>query len=146
MIKNNNLKIKSVKNNKDLEKVFRIREIVFIKEQKVPKNIEIDEFDKIVKHFIVLYENKSIGCARIRFVDKKAKLERIALLKNYRGKGFGKIVTKYLVKYCKKKNVKEIFMHSQYHLKDFYRKLGFKQRRKAFLEAGIKHIQMYQKI
>ena len=143
MAKNNNLKIELVKNKKDLEHVFKIRETVFIKEQKVPKDIERDDFDSIAKHFVVFYRNKPIGCARISFINKKVKLERIALLKKYRGKGFGKIITEYLIEYCKKKNVKEIFMHSQYYLKDFYNKCGFKIRGKTFMEADIKHIEMY---
>jgi len=81
MSKNNNIQIRSIKNKKELEQVFRIREIIFIREQKVQKNIERDEFDKISKHVIILYKNKPVGCARIRLIGKKAKLERIALLK-----------------------------------------------------------------
>ncbi len=143
MLKNNNLKIRLIKNKKELEQVFKIRETVFIKEQNVPEDIERDEFDNIAKHIIVLYKNKPIGCARISFVNNKAKLERIAVLEKYRDKGFGKAITNYLIGYCKNKNAKEIFMHSQYYLKDFYKKLGFKPRGKTFMEADIKHIEMY---
>ena len=74
-------KIRLVKNKKELKQVYKIREIVFIKEQKVAENIEKDKFDRTAKHFILLYKNKPVGCARIRFIDRKAKLERIAVLK-----------------------------------------------------------------
>lgn len=137
------IKIRLVKNKKELENIFKIREIVFIKEQKVAENIEKDKFDRTAKHFILLYKNKPVGCARIRFVDRKAKLERIAVLKSSRGKGFGKMIVNYMVNYCKNKNVKEIVMNSQYYLKDYYKKFGFKPRGKTFMEAGIKHIEMY---
>lgn len=140
----NKTKIRLVKNKKELENVFKIRHIVFIKEQNVPENIEIDKFDKSAKHMIVLYKNKPIGCARIRFIGSKAKLERIAVLKSYRGKGFGKMIVNYMVNYCKNKNVKKIIMNSQYYLKDYYKKFGFKPRGKTFVEAGIKHIEMYR--
>ncbi|MBS3113660.1 GNAT family N-acetyltransferase [Candidatus Woesearchaeota archaeon] len=143
MSKNNNIQIRLIKNKKELEQVFRIREIIFIREQKVQKNIERDEFDKISKHVIILYKNKPVGCARIRLIGKKAKLERIALLKGYRGRGFGKNIVNYLIKYCKKKDIKEICMNSQYYLKNYYKKFGFKTRGKTFMEAGIKHIEMY---
>ena len=139
------VKIRLVKNKKELGQVYKIREIVFIKEQKVPKKIEFDEFEKSAKHFIVIYKNKPVGCARVRFIDKKAKLERIALLKKYRGKGIGKIVINYLIKYCKNKNAKEIFMNAQYYIRYYYNKLGFKEIGKPFMEAGIKHIKMYLK-
>lgn len=138
-----NVKIRLVKNKKELEEVYKIREIVFIKEQNVPKNIEIDKFDKSAKHIVVLYKNKSIGCARVRFIGGKAKLERIAVLKSSRGKGFGKMIVNYMVNYCKNKNVKEIVMNSQFYLKDYYKKFGFKPMGKTFMEAGIKHIRMY---
>ena len=51
----------------------------------------------------------------------------------------------YLIKYCKSKNVNEIYFHSQYHAKDFYKKCGFKERGKIFSEARIKHIEMFMK-
>lgn len=143
MPKNNYIKIRLIKNKKELEDVLRIREIVFIRGQKVQKNIERDKFDKISKHLIVLYKKKPIGCARIRLIGKKAKLERIALLKKYRGKGFGKNIVNYLIKYCKKKDIKVVYMNSQYYLMNYYKKFGFKTRGKSFMEAGIKHIEMY---
>ena len=145
MAQNNKLKIKLVKNRKELSKVLKVREIVFIKGQNVPRNVERDKFDNAAKQVIVLYNDDPIGCARIRFVGKKAKLERIALLKKYRGKGFGKLIVNYLIEYCKNRNIKDIFMNSQYYLKDYYCKFGFKKIGKPFIEAGIKHIKMYLK-
>ncbi|MBI3035577.1 GNAT family N-acetyltransferase [Candidatus Woesearchaeota archaeon] len=139
----NNIKVRLAKNKKELMMVFKIRKIVFIKEQNVSKNIERDEFDKTAKHFALYYKNRPVGCARIRFINRKAKLERIAVLKEYRGKGFGKIIVDYLIKYCKKKKMKKIFMNAQYYLKDYYKKLGFKPKGIIFEEAGIKHIKMY---
>jgi len=138
----NNIKIRLVKNKKELEQVYKIREIVFIKEQKVAKNIEKDKFDETAKHFIFYYKNKPAGCARIRLIGRNAKLERIAVLNWYRGKGFGKVIVDYLVKYCKRQKMKKIFMNAQYYLREYYKKLGFKPKGRIFDEAGIKHIKM----
>ncbi len=139
------LKIRLIKNKKEFGQVFRIREIVFVKGQNVPKERERDGLDSSSRHVIVFYNGKVIGCARIRLIGNKAKLERIALLKEYRGKGFGKIIMDYLVKYCKRKKVKEIVLHSQCYIKDFYNRCGFKERGKVFYDANIKHIEMYMK-
>ena len=136
------IKIKIAKSKKELEQIYKILEIVFIKGQKVPRNIELDKHDKTAKHLIAAYKEKPIGCARIRFVDGNAKLERIAVLKKYRGKGFGKIIVDYLIKYCKSKKINEIFMNAQHYLKDYYKKFGFMPIGKPFMEAGIKHIKM----
>lgn len=137
------LSIRLIRNRKEFGEVRKVRDIVFVNEQKVPRELEWDVHDKTSKHIIVIYKGKTIGCARITFKKRKAKLERIALFKKYRGKGFGKEIVKYMVGYSKMRKVKEIMMHSQYHLIDFYSKLGFKQRGKTFREAGIKHIEMY---
>ena len=136
------IKIKLVKNNNELNQVYKIREIIFSREQGVSRNLERDIFDGVAKHVIVLSKNNPIGCARMRFVNGKAKLERIALLKNYRGKGIGKKVIDYLIKYSKTKKVKKIFMNSQYYLKNYYTKFGFEPIGKPFMEAGIKYIKM----
>ena len=141
----NQIEIKIAKSENELENVFKIREIVFIREQKVAENIEKDKFDRTAKHFILSYKNKPVGCARIRFIGNTAKLERIAVLKKYRGKGFGKIIVDYLINYCKSKKINEIFMNAQFYLKEYYGKLGFEPKGRIFSEAGIKHIKMHFK-
>ena len=137
------LKIRLIKNKKELEEIFNIRNIVFGKEEKIPREIDFDGLDSKARQVIVLYKNKPVGCARIRFIKNKAKLERLAIIKKYRGKEIGVLLMNYLIKYCKKKKVKEISSHSQYYVKDFYKKCGFKIRGKPFMEAGVKHIEVY---
>jgi predicted GNAT family N-acyltransferase len=139
------LKIRLARNKKELKQAFEIRNIVFGGEQKIPREIDFDGKDKEAKHALVFYNNLPIGCARIRFIDKKAKLERIAIIKKHRGKGFGNALVSYLISYCKRIKAKEIYFDSQYHARDFYTKIGFKTRGKPFSEAGIKHIEMYLK-
>ncbi|OGS40907.1 MAG: hypothetical protein A3K77_03325 [Euryarchaeota archaeon RBG_13_31_8] len=140
------LKIKQVTDKQEFKEIIKIREKVFIKEQNVPKEIEIDELDKESKHFIVYIKNIPIGCARIRKINDYAKLERIAILKEYRCRGFGKELTNFLINYCKRKGFNEIHIHSQIYVSSFYEKLGFKSIGKNFLEANIEHIEMIQKI
>jgi predicted GNAT family N-acyltransferase len=142
----NKLKIKKVKNKNELDKVFEIRTNVFVKEQNVPIDLEMDGLDREAEHFIAYVNNKPIGCARIRIKNNFAKLERIAIIKEHRNKGFGKQLTKFLIDYCKQKKFDEIRLHSQIYVSDFYKKLGFKPVGENFFEAGIAHIEMYMKI
>ena len=108
------IKVRLVKNKKELNIVHKIRETVFIKEQKVSKDIEYDEHETSAKHIIAFYKDIPAGCARIRFLRKnkdknkkdnksKAKLERIAVLKRYRGKSVGKALLKYMISYSKRR-------------------------------------------
>ena len=76
------LKTKIAKTPAEIKSVFNIRRKVFMEEQGVSEELEIDGLDNISKHVLALYNNAPIGCARIRFNKNKAKLERIAILKN----------------------------------------------------------------
>jgi predicted GNAT family N-acyltransferase len=139
----NILEIRIIQNDNEYNDVLDIRNIVFVKEQNVPQTIEFDGLDKESVHFLVKLDSKMIGCARIRSIDGKMKLERIAILKEYRNKGFGKRLMQYLISYCDARNATEIVIHAQYYLKKFYEGLEFNPRGEPFFEAGIKHIEMY---
>jgi len=143
---NEQLMIREIKNKQELETCFEIRKEVFVKGQNVSMELEIDGEDDKATHILVLLGKEAVGCARIRIIDNKAKLERIAILDEYRGEGYGKDLVNFLVKFCINKKVDEIYMHAQYYLKTFYSSLGFKERGEIFEEAGIKHIEMvYEK-
>lgn len=141
----NNFKIKLVENQNEFNQIMEIRKKVFVEEQNVPLNIEIDGLDSETDHVIAFLDDEPIGCARIR-TNKIAKLERIAIIKKHRGKGFGKRLTNFLIDYCKKKNFNEICVHSQTYVSGFYKKHGFIIRGKPFYEADIEHVEMYIKI
>ena len=141
----NKLRIRFTKNKEEIDQSLKIRKRVFVEEQKVEPEIEFDGLDSKAKHVLVFLDKKPIGCARVR-KNKCVKLERIAILKEYRNKGFGRQLMEYLVNYCENKGYSEICLHSQMYIVDFYKKCGFKPRGKTFLEAGIKHIEMYMQI
>ncbi|MEA2036070.1 MAG: GNAT family N-acetyltransferase, partial [Nanoarchaeota archaeon] len=83
-------RIKKVNTKKDLQEALKIREIVFIKGQNVPVKRERDGLEHKCVHFLVLYKNRYIGTGRAFLLNKKeAKFERMAVLKEYRGKGIG---------------------------------------------------------
>jgi predicted GNAT family N-acyltransferase len=137
------IKIRLIKNKKELNLLLKIREIVFIKGQNVPVKRERDNLEGSAKHVIVLLKNKPIGCARVRFIDGKAKLERIALLPKYQRKGFGKKLMAYLINYSKKHKVKGIYLHGQCRIQKFYEDVGFKTRGKVFMDGGMRHYEFY---
>jgi predicted GNAT family N-acyltransferase len=141
----NDLTIRFIDNKKELEQSFEIRKQVFVEEQQVPPDVEYDGLDAEAEHVIVYYNEEPIGCARIRN-NQCAQLERIAIIKQYRGNGFGKQLMNYLIEYCREKNYREICIHSQIHVSGFYEKLGFTIRGKPFIEAGIEHVEMIMKI
>lgn len=138
-----NFYITKLKSKIEIKKAIDIRKKVFIEEQKVPSDIEIDGLDQKSEHFLAYLNNEAIGCARLRENKGYVKLERIAVLKEYRNKKYGKKITNFLINYCKNQNANQIRLHSQLTVVNFYKKFGFKPVGKIFLEAGIKHVEMY---
>jgi len=136
--------VRLIRNNKELDHVMRIRRIVFIRDQDVPHHREVDGLDSSSRHVIAFLGRKPVGCARIRVLSGTAKLERIAVLKSYQGRGIGRAIMNYLISFCKSRNQRMV-LHSQCYIKDFYRKHGFNEYGSVFMDAGIQHIAMSRK-
>jgi len=135
------LDIHIVKNSEEKKNVFKIRQEVFVVGQDIDPKIEYDEFEDDSIHIIAYQGDDVVGCARIREYKGKLKLERIAVLEKFRGRGFGKDITKFMVDYGNKQG-KEMIMHAQHYLLKFYSNLGFKPVGETFMEAEIEHIKM----
>lgn len=132
----------------DLTDCFYIREKVFIEEQKVPRELEMDDKDKIAVHAIVYdIENKTfpVATGRIYIDGNECRIGRVAVLKEYRGKGYGDFVVRLLVNKALSSNIEEVTLHAQTQTKDFYKKIGFIESGEVFYEAGISHIKMLMK-
>ncbi len=137
------LEVRHIDNPGELDDVFRIRHIVFVEGQDVPSDREWDGLDENAEHIIALADSLPVGCARIRFPDGKAKLERLAVLPEYQGTGIGFAVMEYLVEYAWKKGVDEIYLHAQLTTLDFYSRFGFAPRGEVFDDANIEHKEMF---
>ncbi len=129
----------------ELMKAFAVRAVVFIGEQKCPYDIEIDEFEHSSIHIIGEIENEPIAAARIRFPGNWAKLERIAVRKEWRGNNYGHQLVDFMIRYCLDLGFHTMKMNAQAHLVDFYAKHGFERVGEMFYEAGIEHYQMVRR-
>lgn len=140
------IKVGLARNEKEIIQCLDIRTKVFGEEQGIRRGQDFDGQDDMAKHILLHYNLQPIGCARIRILGGKAKLERIAILKKFRGRGFGNPLIDYLRMYSKRQKVKSIYFDAQAYLQKFYEKFGFKVVGKPFKEVGIKHIKMEIKL
>ena len=76
--------------------------------------------------------------------NKVAKVGRMAVLDNFRRTGIGSRVLLFLEKKAIEKKIEEISLHAQEYVMNFYKNHGYKERGSVFLEAGIKHIEMFK--
>ena len=133
---------KLVETDSELKAAHNIRRTVFVIEQNVPPEIEWDEFEHSALHMICRLDNKVIGTGRITFFGSRAKIERVAVLKEFRHRGIGGKIMEFLVDECRNKNADYIYAHVQMQAYDFYKKMGFYEVGEIFDEAGINHIKM----
>ena len=139
--------VKLVQNEQDLERAFDVRKQVFITEQGVPLHLEMDEFDQKAIHFIVNDGDTTIATARLREIDAKiGKVERVCVLKNYRGKRLGVLIMQMVEKFATEKEWKKLKLHAQSYAIPFYEKLDYVPTSPEFMDAGIPHRAMEKDI
>lgn len=142
-----NLIVKEVKTQQELEDAQEVRRQVFTEEQGIKRELDIDGLDQNSDHIIVYNNDIPIGTARIRYKNGiQAKLERIAVLKPYRGQGIGKRIIEASLKLAKMKGALEVILDAQQSAAGFYERLGFWQEGEPFEEVGIPHITMTKKL
>jgi predicted GNAT family N-acyltransferase len=137
--------VKEIRNKKDHQKAQEIRHKVFVIGQNVPAELEIDEFEKESIHYLAFFNNNPVGAARWRITSEGVKLERFAVLDEYRGRGIGSaMVEKILfdIKRDPEAGNKEIYLHAQLNAISLYRKYGFIKYGNIFDEAGLMHYAM----
>lgn len=139
---NATVRVRRVSSNKALAQAFAIRMRVFVREQGVPAEIELDRDDARAMHFLAFVGRKTVGTARLVFRHRAAKIGRMAVLKSYRGKGVGMKLLKRTVSTAKRKRAGKIYLHAQVAVVGFYERAGFRAVGPVFDEAGIPHRKM----
>ncbi|MFD2033318.1 GNAT family N-acetyltransferase [Belliella marina] len=140
-----NIKVEKIKTKEQLDLIFKIREEVFVVEQRVDPKEEYDEFEEISTHFYASVDGQAAGTARWRFTNNGIKLERFAVLESMRGKGVGQALVKAVVDdiaETKDAKGKLLYMHAQLTAIPLYAKFGFEKVGEMFEECNIMHYQM----
>lgn len=138
------IEIRIVKTEKESAEAEEIKRQVFQNEQGIAAELVFDGKDAEADHFVAYSENKPIGTTRVRYIDDGAiaKIERMAVLKEFRRQNIGRKMIEYIIIYLRKKGVKKAILNAQEYVIGFYEKLGFKKDGDVFEEAEIPHIKM----
>ena len=123
----------------DREQLSDIRRLVFIEEQKVPEDMEWDEFDSSSIHFLATQGDQAVACARLK---PDGQIGRMAVLPHYRNRGFGTQLLHFILQIAEQKHIDRLTLHAQVSAIPFYEKLGFIAQGEVFYEAGIPHREM----
>jgi len=123
------------------DQLASIRFKVFVEEQRVPKEMEIDEDDPHALHFLILDISNNLPIATGRLLDN-GHIGRMAVIKGYRHRKVGSKLLSAIMNEARKRNMSKVFLNAQTSAVGFYEKNGFTAYGKEFMDAGIPHIKM----
>jgi predicted GNAT family N-acyltransferase len=126
------------------EAASRIRFEVFVREQRVPQEIELDEHDAVSLHALALDDRAGpVGTGRLL---PDGHIGRMAVLRAWRGKGVGSALLARLVELARERGDAEVVLSAQVHAEAFYRAKGFRPEGAIYEEAGIPHLTMRRRL
>ena len=118
----------------------RIRQAVFVEEQRTPKALEFDAEDLAAMHILALNSaGVALGCARLL---ENGLMSRVAVLAEARGKGIAEQLVNALIEAALSQSLTKVFLHAPHEARAFYKKLEFIPTGASFMVAGIKHLTM----
>ncbi|MEK4007463.1 GNAT family N-acetyltransferase [Paenibacillus sp. FSL H3-0333] len=141
------VEIVHVTTEEQLQMALEIRKKVFVEEQKVPVEEEIDEYDAIsehVHHFLLMEGGQSAATGRlIYYKADTAKMQRIAVQEAFRAKGCGRILLLAMEERARELGLQASILDAQCQAEPFYSKLGYEViSKEPFYDAGILHVRM----
>ena len=126
---------------------FQLRRTIFIEEQGVDETLEMDGLDDSATLIVLYLNNQPIGCARYRVLDTAVKVERVGVLKEYRGQGLGQEIMAFVEAQILEYTDKPwITLNAQLTAKQFYLRLGYVPIGEQFSEANILHQKMMKEL
>jgi predicted GNAT family N-acyltransferase len=135
------IRIASVATNDERALAGEIRRVVFVLEQGVPLEVEVDGKDGDALHFLAWVGARAAATARLRRTSEGHKLERVAVLQEFRGQGVGGALVRHVLSLPSAAGM--IYVHAQHGALGFWERLGFIAEGPTFVEGGIDHRRMW---
>jgi predicted GNAT family N-acyltransferase len=126
--------------------VYALRHKVFVIEQGVPQELEVDEDDKVATHLAALSGGQVIGTLRVVHHGRAATIGRMAVSASARKKGIGRELLEFAAAVASRAGANEIVLGAQLTARDFYKRLGYLEEGTVFDDAGIAHIMMSKRL
>lgn len=120
--------------------LLAVRREVFVVEQGVAEEREVDELDPVSLHVLACDETgRPVGTARLLPCGR---IGRVAVLSPWRRRGVGRSLMEAVMAAAADRGEKRIHLHAQVHSIPFYESLGFRVCGGEFDEEGIPHREM----
>lgn len=136
--------VKLVETEEEMEAAIGVRFRVFVGEQQVPVEEELDELDATATHAIAIREGQVVGTGRVLYgnEDTAARIGRMAVDAQWRRQGIGGRILKFLEEEATAQGVDTYVLNAQEYVKEFYAARGYVQQGGTFMEVDIPHVVM----
>jgi predicted GNAT family N-acyltransferase len=139
--------VKLVETEEELAGAIGVRMRVFVAEQQIPPEEELDQADATATHAIALYRGRVIGAGRLVLLeDSTAQIGRMAVDQPYRRQGVGGRLLEYLEGEARAQGLQRCMLHAQEYVKGFYASHGYREHGEVFLEVDIPHVEMRKEL
>ena len=141
------VEVKLVETEAELEEAIGVRMRVFVVEQAIPAEEELDQEDATATHVIARYQGQVIGTGRVVLgEDLNARIGRMAVDQTWRRQGVGGWILQFLEAEARVQGMIRSTLHAQEYVKDFYAAHGYREHGDIFLEVDIPHIEMRKEL
>lgn len=137
------MEITSVNNEAMLTACLLLRHGVFVEEQGVPIELEIDDHDRgDATHFAAFEHEEVVGTVRAVRFGAHVKLGRLAVAKTVRRRGIAQSLVRRVIDHAHDAGARGVLLDAQIQATDLYSRLGFESVGDVFDDAGLPHIRM----
>jgi predicted GNAT family N-acyltransferase len=126
--------------------VYALRRKVFVVEQHIPQELEMDEDDKIATHVAALLDGRVIATLRIVVQGRRATIGRMAVAVSSRKTGVGRRLMEFAEASAADRGLEKVVLAAQLTARDFYKRLGYVEEGPIFDDAGLLHVMMSKKL
>ena len=154
-VNDNDIVVKLVETEAELAGAINVRMRVFVSEQSIPAEVELDEADATATHAVALHQGEVVGTGRL-VIDASevaagesapaGRIGRMAVDQTWRRQGVGGQILRFLEGEARRQGLPQCVLHAQEYVKDFYAGEGYQERGEVFLEVDIPHIEMWKEL
>ena len=136
------IEVRDARDDGELAALLALRHKVFVEEQGVPRELEIDEDDETAVHIVALEDGALVGTCRVLKADERAKFGRLVVARAARGRGIGAALLAEAERRARTMGCERMVLAAQTSAMGLYERAGYTARGEVYLDAGIEHVTM----
>jgi predicted GNAT family N-acyltransferase len=139
------IEVREARGDAERDAALALRHDVFVDEQGVPPELEIDEHDETALHLVALHDGRIVGTCRLVMGTppiSRAKFGRLVVARAARGSGIGRALLDEAERRARALGANEMVLTAQTSAMGLYERAGYSARGDVFLDAGIEHMTM----